>query len=154
MGGNVIMECSEDRGIELNGLCFNYVDGNVTLTVFKNLPGITRELAGTIFQRSFSISEWEDINKYLMETLDKVEGVFVDDFDEDENEEEAKEAESSPLFEQIAPEGGEPITIHSKRIDSSVSSELPAMSNAEAILPENKVPAMTKEEMKEDGKEV
>ena len=159
------MECSEDRGIESNGLCFNYVDGNVTLTVFKNLPGVARELAGTIFQRAFSPQEWEEINRFLIKTLDKVEGVF-NDVEEDDGvieidsegnvhppeaskvlseisqlREEAKEAESSPLFQQVVPE-------------TSKANGIPKMSNAEAILPENKVPAMTKEEMKENGKEV
>ena len=128
------MECSEDRGIECQGLCFNYVDGNVTLTVFKNLPGVARERAGTIFQRAFSPQEWEEINRFLMKTLDKVEGVFVDDFDEDEDEdeEEAKEAESSPLFEQVVPEAVGPLDRRN-----------PTKANS--------IPKMTKEE---DGKEV
>ncbi len=117
------MECSEDRGIECQGLCFNYVDGNVTLTVFKNLPGVARELAGTIFQRAFSPQEWEEINRFLMKTLDKVEGIF-NDVEEDE-----VVGESSPLFEQVVPESGEPPKA-------------------------NSIPKMTKEEMKEDGKEV
>ena len=96
------MECSEDRGIELNGLCFNYVDGEVVLSVYKNLPGVTRKLAGTIFQRAFSPQEWEEINRFLMKTLDRVEGIF-NDVEEDE-----VVGESSPLFEQVVPESGEP----------------------------------------------
>jgi len=171
------MECSEyiswDRGIECQGVCFNYADGEIVLSVYKNLPGVARELAGTSFQRTFSRDEWDAINKYLMKTHDDVEGVFVDDFDEDEEKkelkkleemvpderftprirdisEQVKEAESSPLFQQIPTEGGEPLTanIAVKAVGP------PKMSNAEVILPENKVPAMTKEEIKENGKEV
>ncbi len=124
------MECSEDRGIECQGLCFNYVDGNVTLTVYKNLPGITRELAGTIFQRSFSISEWEEINGYLRETLDEAEGVF-DDRDGDEKEEEGDEPDiSSDDNEVVVP---------------MVVSSLPAMSGT--------VPEAAGDDKEENGKE-
>lgn len=72
------MDVSEDRGIECRGVCFNYVDGKITLKVYQNLPGITRELAGTTFEKSFSLDEWKDINGYLMGILDRVEGVFDD----------------------------------------------------------------------------
>jgi len=81
------MEKSEDRGIECKGVCFNYVDGNVTLKVYQNLPGITRKLAGTTLEKTFSKDEWREINRYLMGILDRVEEVFVDEDVEEEGNE-------------------------------------------------------------------
>lgn len=88
------MEVTEDRGIECKGLCFNYVNGSIVIAVYQNLPGIKRELAGTTFQKSFSPSEWEEVNRYLIETLDKAEGVFSDVEEEDSNKEKVEEGAS------------------------------------------------------------
>ena len=168
------MEVVDGRGICCgNEVYFNYVDGEVVMTMYRDVPGVRMDRRDPNVIKTFSRDKWDAICRYLMETLDKVEGVFVDDFDEDEEKkelkkleemvpderftprirdisEQVKEAESSPLFQQIPTEGGEPLTanIAVKAVGP------PKMSNAEVILPENKVPAMTKEEMKENGKEV
>ena len=90
----IIMEMFEDRGIECRGLCFDYVDGEVILSVYQNLPGIDRELAGTTFRKTFSKDEWGEINKYLIGVVDKAEGVFVDE--EEDEDEDGYEEESIP----------------------------------------------------------
>ena len=133
------MEVVKGRGItEGNEVYFDYVDGEVVMTMYRNVPGVRMDRRDPNVIKTFSRDDWDAVCRYLMKTLDKVEGVFVDDFND---KEEVKEAESSPLFQQVVPE-------------TSKANGIPKMSNAEAILPENKVPAMTKEEMKENGKEV
>ena len=132
------MEFVEGRGIECNGVCFIF-DAEmdvVVMAMYRDLPGVRGDLLQPNIEKVFTKIEWGEINDFLLAGASEME---VDDFDEDEDE--AKEAESSPLFQQIGPE-------------TSKANGIPKMSNAEAILPENKVPAMTKEEMKEDGKEV
>ena len=119
------MECSKDRGIECKGVYFNYVDGEVILSVYQNLPGIKRELAGTTFRKTFSIDQWGEINHYLMETLDKVEGVFVD--------EEAEEEETAPVDAEQ----------HHIPVTTSISAK-----NVE-LLKMNAVPAMTEDDKEE-----
>ena len=90
------METSEDRGIECRGLCFDYVDGEVILSIYQNLPGIDRELAGTTFRKTFSPDEWGEINRHLMRVLDKAEGFFDDSEEEEDEEEESIPSMSIP----------------------------------------------------------
>ena len=77
------MECSEDRGIESQGVCFNLVDGKIVLAVYQNLPGIERHLAGTTFLRAFTIDDWEDINGYLRD-MEMREVILGEEEEEDE----------------------------------------------------------------------
>ncbi|KKL70584.1 hypothetical protein LCGC14_2103420 [marine sediment metagenome] len=147
------MECSEDRGIECQGLCFNYVDGNVTLTVYKNLPGITRELAGTIFQRSFSINQWEEINGYLRETLDEANvytpearKVLAESRELRKEGMEKEEAEGLRKLEEMEVD---------KAFTPKVRDLPDAADTSNVELPKvNSIPSMTKdEEAEENGKE-
>lgn len=122
---NLIMECSEDRGIECKGVCFNYVDGEVVLSVYQNLPGIKRELAGTTFRKTFSKGDWGEINNYLIGVFAKAEGVFVD--------EKVEEEETAPVDADQ----------HHIPVPTSISAkntELPKM---------NAVPTMTEDDKEE-----
>ena len=72
------MELSEDRGLECQGVCFDLTDGKIVLSVYKNLPGIKRNLAGTSFLRTFTIDDWKAINGYLMDCVgDEKEEVVI-----------------------------------------------------------------------------
>ncbi len=126
------METVEGRGICCgNEVYFDYVDGEVVMTMYRDMPGVRMDRRDPNVIKSFSVDQWGEINEYLKETLDDVEGVFRDNgFGEDEViHEEADLSKMMPGAEN--------------------SIELPRMSNAEAILPENKVPAMTKDEIQE-----
>ena len=93
------MEFVKGRGICCeNEVYFDYVDGEVVMTMYRDVPGVRMDRRAPNVIKSFSINQWEEINGYLRETLDEVEGVFDD---RDEGEGEAKEAESSPLFQQV-----------------------------------------------------
>ena len=63
------MELSEDRGIECQGVCFDFIDGKIVLSVYQNLPGIKRHLAGTTFLKAFTIDDWKAVNGYLMDAV-------------------------------------------------------------------------------------
>lgn len=148
------METSEDRGIECKGLCFSYVDGNVILSVYQNLPGIRRDLAGTIFQKTFSGDEWSKINHYLDDS--EMRGVILgeDDVIEIDSEGKVHPPEAVKVLSDISQLRKEDIvadlaqeeitTIYSKRIDTSVPST--------TLL---NIPSMTKEKKEEanDGEE-
>ena len=86
------MELSEDRGLECQGICFVLTDGKIVLSVYKNLPGIRRDLAGTSFLRAFTIDDWKAINGYLMDAVSDSEEVSeipqVKEVEEEEEEEE------------------------------------------------------------------
>ncbi|MCH7756700.1 hypothetical protein IIC45_01270, partial [Patescibacteria group bacterium] len=70
------MELSEDRGLECQGVCFNFVDGKIVLSVYQNLPGIKRNLAGTTFLRAFTIDDWKAINRYLRDAVGDIEETY------------------------------------------------------------------------------
>lgn len=91
------MELSEDRGIECQGVCFNFVDGKIVLSVYQNLPGIKRDLAGTTFLRSFTIDDWLAVNKYLRDAAGDIE----------EDEEEEVSVIHSERRDLSVPTGGE-----------------------------------------------
>ena len=84
------MELSEDRGLECQGVCFNFVDGKIVLSVYQNLPGIKRDLAGTTFLRSFTIDDWLAVNKYLRDAAGDIE-------EEEEEEEEEEVVQFRPI---------------------------------------------------------
>ncbi len=126
------METSEDRGIECKGLCFNYVDGQVTLSMYQNPPGVRRDLCRTIFQKSFSPDEWSEINHYLMGALDKAEGIFVD-----EEEEEV----SIPIVPSLTQQGLVPPILLTADI-AAKDVELPKVNN---------IPKMTEDDKKEEN---
>ena len=94
-----IMDYVEGRGVCCgNEVYFDYVDGKVVMTMYRDMPGVRSDRLKPNVIKTFVPAQWGEINEYLMGTLDRVEGVFNDD------EEEAEEAESSPLFQQIVPE--------------------------------------------------
>ena len=104
----IIMETSEDRGIECKGLCFDYVDGEVILSVYQNLPGIDRELAGTTFRKTFSKDEWGEINRHLMGTLEMIEEVLGEaDVEEEEDEDEEESIPSMSIPRIVGNDGKE-----------------------------------------------
>ena len=118
------MELSEDRGLESQGVCFDLTDGKIVLSVYKNLPGIKRNLAGTSFLRSFTIDDWKAINGYLMDAVGDVEEIV--------------------RSEEIT-------TIHSERRDLSVSKEKEEEEEEVIQFRPIGVPSMTTEE--NDGEE-
>ena len=133
---NLIMELSEDRGIECQGVSFDFIDGKVVLAVYQNLPGIKRHLAGTTFLKAFTIDDWKAVNRYL--------GDMVGDDDVIEIDSEGK----------VHPP--EAVSVLSEIQELRKVNNIPKMSNAVAILPENRVPAtsgegqpMTKDEIQE-----
>ncbi|KKK78754.1 hypothetical protein LCGC14_2840360, partial [marine sediment metagenome] len=88
------MEVVKGRGItEGNEVYFDYVDGEVVMTMYRDVPGVRMDRRDPNVIKTFSRDKWDAICRYLMETLDKVEGVFVDDFDEDEEKKELKKLE-------------------------------------------------------------
>ncbi len=95
------MEVVKERGICCgNEVYFNYVDGEVVMTMYKDVPGVRMDRRDPNVVKTFSRDDWGDINKYLMETLDKCFQGYA-------KREEVKEAESSPLFQQVIPEPAE-----------------------------------------------
>lgn len=120
------MEVSEDRGIECRGISFNYVDGKITLKVYQNLPGISRDLAGVTFEKSFSPNDWGEINSFLMKLHEMTKGFPEDDIeivrDDEDGVDEVRELKIPIVGDAAEREDYEVTTIHSERIDSSVSS--------------------------------
>ena len=145
------METVKGRGICCgNEVYFDYVDGEVVMTMYRDMPGVRMDRRSPNVIKSFSVGQWGDINKYLGETLDKFEGVFSDDEDvagDDVIEIDSKGGVHPPEAVSILSE------IQQLRKGGT---KLPKMGNAEAILPENKVPAMTKSELEkeENGEEI
>ena len=118
------MELSEDRGLECQGICFDLTDGKIVLSVYKNLPGIKRNLAGTSFLRSFTIDDWKAINGYLMDA--------VSDSEEVSEVPQVEEVEEEVEEEEIS-------TIHSERRDSSVNKTIyPSTPKVSSIPPMTK----------------
>ncbi|KKL08840.1 hypothetical protein LCGC14_2571830, partial [marine sediment metagenome] len=96
------MDYVEGRGVCCgNEVYFDYVDGEVVMTMYRDMPGVRSDRLKPNVIKTFVPAQWGEINEYLMGTLDRVEGVFND---VEEEAEEAEEAESSPLFQQIVPE--------------------------------------------------
>ena len=145
------MDYVEGRGVTSGNEVYFIFDAEndvVVMATYKDAPGVRSDLLKPNIIKTFSKDEWGDINEFLSAGAR-----------ENEEEEEAEEAESSPLFQQIVPETSD-LDSSMEAPDISLTAniagrdvELPKMNNAEAILPENKVPAMTKEEKEEDGKE-
>ncbi|KKL97075.1 hypothetical protein LCGC14_1838070, partial [marine sediment metagenome] len=74
-----IMELVKGRGICCeNEVYFDYVDGEIVMTMYRDVPGVRMDRRAPNVIKSFSINQWEEINGYLRETLDEVEGVFDD----------------------------------------------------------------------------
>lgn len=99
------MELVKGRGLECNGVCFNYVDGKVVMAMYRELPGVSADVLQPNVSVTFSVDQWGEINKYLRETLDDVEGVFSDDDDDGDEGEEEVEEEESVLNVVSAPSG-------------------------------------------------
>jgi hypothetical protein len=127
------MELVKGRGINCeNEVYFDYVDGEVVMTIYRDMPGVRMDRRDPNVIKTFSVDQWGEVNKYLMETLDDVEGVFSDD-DRDEEEE---------IQEKF-----DPITGTQNEEEEEKEAELPKV---------NSIPSMTeddKEEIEEDGEE-
>ena len=81
------METVSGRGINCeNGVYFDFVDDAVVMTIYKDMPGTPPDRIQPNVIKSFPVSNWESINRYLMGTHDKINGVLSDDMDEDEFE--------------------------------------------------------------------
>ena len=128
------MDYVDGRGISCgNDVYFDYVDGNVVMKMYRDMPGVRMDRLQPNVIKTFSVDQWGELNKYLGETLDKVEGVFNDvDIEE---EEALKKLEEMKVDEAFAPK----------------VRDLPKM-GAEPIFPGKGLPAMTKSEL-EDNKE-
>ena len=73
------MELVKGRGICCeNEVYFDYVDGEIVMTMYRDVPGVRMDRRAPNVIKSFSINQWEEINGYLRETLDEAEGVFDD----------------------------------------------------------------------------
>ncbi|KKL27790.1 hypothetical protein LCGC14_2381640 [marine sediment metagenome] len=150
------MDYVEGRGVTSGNEVYFIFDAEndvVVMATYRDAPGVRSDLLKPNIVKTFSKDEWGDINEFLSAGASE---------NEEEEAEEAEEAESSPLFQQIVPEtsdeekeeGDEPdispvLGLHSTADIAVDDVELPKMSNAEAILPENKVPTMTKDEVQE-----
>ncbi len=76
------MELVEGRGINCeNEVYFDYVDGEIVMTMYRDMAGVRMDRRDPNVIKSFSIDQWEEINGYLREVLDDAEGV-CDDGDE------------------------------------------------------------------------
>ena len=134
------METVEGRGIQCgNEVYFNYVDGEVVMTTYRDVPGVRMDRRDPNVIKTFSIEQWGKINEFLRETLDDVEGVFSDG---DENEGE--------VFEPADSAEAEPTSLSANISAKEV--KLPKMGDGELVLPGKVIPAMTKQEL-EDNKE-
>ena len=128
------MEIINGRGINCeNEVYFDYVDGEIVMTMYRDMAGVRMDRRDPNVIKSFSIDQWEEINGYLRETLDDVEGVY------DGNGVDKMANEIS--------------LIHSERIDSSRGAELPVMEDGEPMFPGKGLPAMTRSELEEDKEE-
>ena len=140
------MELVKGRGICCeNEVYFDYVDGEIVMTMYRDVPGVRMDRRAPNVIKSFSINQWEEINRYLRETLDEVEGVF-DDRDDGviviDSEGKVHPPEASKILARIqelrkAEELTEPVP--PGKVERSL--ELPKV---------NSLPSMTKEEEEEE----
>ena len=139
-----IMDYVNGRGICCgNEVYFDYVDGNVVMKMYRDMPGVRMDRLQPNIIKTFSVDQWRELNKYLGETVDKVEGVFSGD---DEPFEPADSAEVENRDEERVGVEEESATA------SVVADELPKIGDGEPIFPGKGLPAMTKSEL-EDNKE-
>ena len=132
------MDYVDGRGITNgNDVYFIYdaETGMVVMTMYKDAPGVRSDLLKPNVIKSFYPSDWGNINEFL--------GAGAR-----EEEEEEEEEEHLPV----------PISVNIAAREESVpprgeDAKLPKMSDSGAILPENSVPAMTKDEVQEKNEE-
>jgi len=139
---DLIMEVSEDRGIECQGVCFDFIDGKIVLSIYQNLPGIKRHLAGTTFLKAFTIDDWKAVNRYLMDVIEP----DIIEIDSEGNVHPPEAVSILSGIRKLRDEVEEVPTIHSQRTDTSVN-KIPKMTSP--------VPGMENKEEEEgnDGKE-
>jgi hypothetical protein len=130
------MELVKGRGINCeNEVYFDYVDGEVVMTIYRDMPGVRMDRRDPNVIKVFSVDQWGEINKYLMETLDDVEGVYSDD---DEGEGEDEEEVTVPIVPSLTQQGLAPVPLTANIAAKDV--ELPKV---------NSIPSMTKDEIQE-----
>jgi len=79
------MEVTDDRGIECRGLCFSIHDREVSVSAYRDHPGVRRDLNEPYFHKHFTFEEWGEIADYLMQMRDAGPELVVDE-DEPEKE--------------------------------------------------------------------
>ncbi len=142
------MDYVEGRGICCgNEVYFDYVDGEVVMTMYRDMPGVRSDRLKPNVIKTFSIDQWGELNEYLRVTLNDVEGVFNDGDGSEEVEETLKGKDRKVSTARKVWEAQ--YTNSPKEVELPKVNVIPKMSNAEAILPENKVPVMTKDEIQE-----
>ena len=90
------MDYVEGRGVTSGNEVYFIFDADndvVVMATYRDAPGVRSDLLKPNIVKTFSKDEWGDINEFLAAGAS-------------ENEEE-EEVESSPLFQQIAPETSE-----------------------------------------------
>ena len=135
------MDYVEGRGIS-NGnevyFIFDAENDVVVMATYKNAPGVRSDLLQPNIIKTFSKDEWGDINEFL--------SAGRDDYDEDEDEDDdVIEIDSEG---KVHPPEGEKVLAEIQELRKE-GVTLPKMNNTKAILPENSVPAMTKDEVQE-----
>ena len=151
----------------------------VVMATYSDAPGVRSDLLQPNIIKTFSKDEWGDINEFLSagareneeeEEAEEAESsplfqqIVPDRITipktSDEEKEGLKKLEEMEVDEALAPKVRDEISVlheslmfSNEKMDQPVSAnkggKLPAMGNSELILPENKVPAMTKEEIQE-----
>ena len=90
------MDYVEGRGVTSGNEVYFIFDAEndvVVMATYRDAPGVRSDLLQPNIIKTFSKDEWGDINEFLSAGANGYE-----------EEEEAEEAESSPLFQQIVPE--------------------------------------------------
>ncbi|KKN22420.1 hypothetical protein LCGC14_0915440 [marine sediment metagenome] len=156
------MEVIDGRGISCgNEVYFDYVDGEVVITMYRDVPGVRMDVRAPNVIKAFSKEDWVVIQAFLMRLFwptlagkhEKVEGVFSDLIDvlaggdpevSDDGDDGHEEEERVRVENEIS-------IFHNQRINSSVS----ANTRGEPIFPGKGLPSMTKakESELEEGKE-
>ena len=152
------MDYVEGRGVTSGNEVYFIFDAEndvVVMAMYRDAPGVRSDLLKPNIVKTFSKDEWGDINEFLSAGAN-------------EGEEEAEEAESSPLFQQIVPEGelsesekellaAGGSVFHTKRLPGGAVSPTANIAAKDVQLPKmNNVPELVeddKEEVEEDGKE-
>ena len=130
------MDYVDGRGISCgNDVYFNYIDGRVVMSMYRDVPGVAMARRDPNVVKSFTPAQWGEVNDYLL-------GVSHDEESPEETLEE----------EEVTVPGPNIVSAPSLKTGQGVLpqvSGIPKMGNAEDILPENSVPAMTKDKIQE-----
>ncbi|HEC66961.1 MAG TPA: hypothetical protein ENI23_16925 [bacterium] len=145
------MDYVEGRGVTSGNdvyFIFDRENDVVVMATYRDAPGVRSDLLQPNLTKTFSVDEWVAINRFL--------SVGRDDYDEDEDKEkgddEDEEKRGLAKLEEMEVDKAFAPKVMDLPSTANIATKdimLPKMNNAKAILPENSVPAMTKDEVQE-----